>query len=133
MPRFLKKTFLSDFPPLFILLNSMTSSLCSWSTSSNSKFPSCLFLKKTVGNGYLLKPCVCGQGWRQGWPGFSLCPPIHTQVVWQSKLRTLDGSQTFFVLWSSKLNNHRPSEGSSQLRYSFREGWWPDRRRNRRT
>ena len=37
--------------------------------------------------------------------------PLHPQVEWQATLRTLDGTQTLVVLWSSKLDIRRGSEG----------------------
>ena len=37
--------------------------------------------------------------------------PLHLQVKWQATLRTLDGTQTFAVLWSSKPDIRRASEG----------------------
>ena len=37
--------------------------------------------------------------------------PLHPQVEWQVILRTLDGTQTLVVLWLSKPDICRASEG----------------------
>ena len=51
-----------------------------------------------------------------GWPASSLRVELHPQVEWQATARTLDDSQTLFVLWSSEPNNRRASKGDLVLR-----------------
>ena len=41
---------------------------------------------------------------------------LHRQVEWQATAKTLDDSQTLFVLWSSEPNNRRASEEDLVLR-----------------
>ena len=41
--------------------------------------------------------------------------PLQLQVEWQATLRTLDGTQTLAVLWSSKPDIRRASEGDLVL------------------
>ena len=52
---------------------------------------------------------------RQGWPGSSLRTPLHPQVELHVTLRTLDCTQARVVLWSSKPDIHRVSEGDLVL------------------
>ena len=61
--------------------------------------------------------CVCYDVIRLGGKvnQSSLHEPLHPQLKWQATLRTIGGSQTLFVLWSSKPDIRIASEGDLVL------------------